>query len=221
MRPAFAGSGPSVTHNRKPKTASQSCTWLALFSGMSHLSTGIFPAELAVGWMASKLTRKFRQPLNIGLAAGLIKVAPRLSDLKVTPLVTGFVADKKFNEEAAAKRAKLETQYPFLKPGIDAAAKAATWLQGPVDQYGLALFLTGKFTGVATLLGVTVLVREGMDVGSVLESYGLAGEVSASSKVGALAAAAGCNSLLTPMHFLLAVYGTQAQERSGPNRILC
>jgi hypothetical protein len=195
--------------------ASQSASWFALFSVMSSLSVGIFPPELAVGWMTSKLTRKFRQPVNVGMAAAVIKVAPALSELKVTPLMTGFVADKKFSEDVAAKRATMEEKLPFLKPGIAAGVKGAAWLQGPVDTYGLALFLSGKATGVATLVGVTLLVKQGVDVTSVLETYGLVGDAAegAAGKIGALAAAAGCNAFLTPLHFILAVYGTKAQER--------
>ena len=41
-----------------------------------------------VGWLVMRSTVKLRQPLNLALAAGLSKLAPSLSMLKVT-LATG------------------------------------------------------------------------------------------------------------------------------------
>ena len=53
-------------------------------------SGAAFPPELAVGWMAARLSRRLRMPLNVAIAAGAVRVAPALSDLTVTPLLTGL-----------------------------------------------------------------------------------------------------------------------------------
>mmetsp|Transcript_65940 Transcript_65940/g.148826 ORF Transcript_65940/g.148826 Transcript_65940/m.148826 type:complete len:311 (+) Transcript_65940:725-1657(+) len=117
-----------------------------------------------------------------------------------------------------AKRAKLEESAPWAKPGIEAAVRGAKWLQGPVDKYGLALYLSGRATGAFTLVAVTAAVQQGMDIEAVLQSWGFANGAAGGgvgSVVGSLATAALLNAAFTPLHFAVAVYGTKAQERAA------
>lgn len=100
---------------------------------------------------------------------------------------------------------------PALKPVFSAGAAAAAWLEGPVDRYGLALFLSGKATGLATVAGATLAVRQGFDVQAALASWGLAEAVG--SSMATLAGAAALNAVCVPLHFAAAVYGVQAQEK--------
>mmetsp|Transcript_32080 Transcript_32080/g.37710 ORF Transcript_32080/g.37710 Transcript_32080/m.37710 type:complete len:313 (+) Transcript_32080:92-1030(+) len=192
--------------------SSQSLSWLGLFVSFSALPIGVLPPELAVGMMVSKITKKFRQPANLALAAGVVNVVPGITALKITPLLTGVVADKETSTEFANKRQSFEKAYPFMKSGISRAESAANWLQGPVDKYGLALYLSGRVTGVATLLSMTALAQHGVDLPALLASYGLEGSP-LSASIASLAAASAANSFMTPVHFAAATYGTTSIEK--------
>eukprot|EP00438_Fugacium_kawagutii_P015363 Skav235029 [mRNA] locus=scaffold854:7525:8924:+ [translate_table: standard] len=83
--------------------ATSTLTWVTLFSTLSrclaHAQVHIAP-DFAVGFLAARSTVKLRQPLNIALAAGLSKLAPSLSLLKVSPLLaaTWLVGEKRHSE---------------------------------------------------------------------------------------------------------------------------
>ena len=204
------------TLRRNPSTvvatflASQSSTWVCLYGGFSALPKSVLAPELAVGWMTSRLTRKFRQPLNLALAAAIVRVVPAISDLKVTPLVTGFVPDSELKKKWAERRALLVQKYPFMDAVFSKAKEGAEWLNGPVDTYGLAFYLSGKATSLATLLVTTGVVRQGVDVVSIMTSWGLSGDFS--DALANMAGSGACNTAFTPLHFAMAVYGTHAQE---------
>ena len=138
------------TLNRAPQNVvstflfTQSGTWLVLFKALSASSLAAsLPPELAVGWLAARLTKKFRQPVNVALGAAVVQVAPSVAELKVTPLLTGAVSSPELASQMSEKRAQLENALPILKPGIAGAVSAGQWLQGQVDKYGLALYLSG------------------------------------------------------------------------------
>ena len=67
--------------------------------------------------------------------------------MKVTPLVTGFVMDGKDRENFARQ---LDARAPSAAPLLAAAARGAKWLEGPIDRYGLAYYLSSRFSGVTT-----------------------------------------------------------------------
>ena len=96
-----------------------------------------------MGWLAARLTKNFRQPVNIGLAAAVVQTAPSIADFKVTPLLTGVVSSPELAGQMSEKRAQIEKAAPFLKKAIAGLVSAGNWLQGPVDKYGLALYLSG------------------------------------------------------------------------------
>lgn len=161
--------------------ATQSLSWLGLFSAYSGLAIGVIPPELAIGMVVSKFSSKFRQPVNLAMAAGIVKVAPTIATVKVTPLITGFVADEKSSVEFSKKRKTLEESYPFMKSSIGNVEKAAIWIQGPIDKYGLALFLSGRASGAMTVLSVTFLAQHGFDIPALLSDYGLGGSALSAS----------------------------------------
>ncbi|KAK3267869.1 hypothetical protein CYMTET_23600 [Cymbomonas tetramitiformis] len=210
---------------RRPQTvlasllAAQSASWLGLCGAFSSLQSVIPIAspELAVGWAAARLTRKLRQPANVALAAGLVRVAPSLSAMHVSPLLSPTGGDKSVNTHFEHMR-KYLTEHPSLSSsqreligsGISRAVSFGNWAQGPIDKYGLALYLSGKGTFLATMIFASLGASRGLDVGVLLSSWGLASDFQ--SDVGYMAAGAGCNVLLTPLHFLAAVHGTQAIE---------
>jgi len=65
--------------------ASQSASWLVLYGALAAnpALAVLLPPELAIGMVVSKVTRKFRQPANLALAAGVVQVFPAITALKV------------------------------------------------------------------------------------------------------------------------------------------
>lgn len=179
-----------------------------MYGGLRAAAVAL-PPELALGWAAARFSRKLRQPANIVMAAGMTRVFPAVSELKVSPLVTGITADSKLNDAMAAFRTRLTThpslslgQQQAVEGGIDRVYRFGSWLQGPVDQYGLAWILSGKVTWIMTFCAVSGAARHGMDLSGMLASWGLTGDFQGS--VGAIAAAAGVSKLGQPC---LWIYG--------------
>ena len=80
----------------------------------------------------------------------------------MTPLVTGFVVDGKDRENFARY---LNALAPSAAPLLAAAARGSKWLEGQIDQYGLAYYLSSRFSGVATVGVACCLVHQGVDEG--------------------------------------------------------
>jgi hypothetical protein len=207
----------NATLLRRPQTvvstflASQSSTWMVLYGGVTYvLPAGLLAPELAVGWMASRLTRKFRQPLNFALSAAIVRVVPAVSELKVTALITGVAPDKQARDQWQRARARVVERLPFMDTVFNKGRQGLEWLNGPVDKYGLAFYLAGKVTSLSTLLATAAVVRQGVDVVALLAGWGLTGEFS--DALANLAGSGAMNVAFTPAHFGLAVYGTHAQE---------
>mmetsp|Transcript_13136 Transcript_13136/g.27135 ORF Transcript_13136/g.27135 Transcript_13136/m.27135 type:complete len:369 (-) Transcript_13136:32-1138(-) len=195
--------------------AAQSTTWVALFASLSVVTSSnlgvVLSPDLAAGFLVARLTKKIRQPANIALAAGLARVFPGLSDVKVTPLVTGFVGNDAARRELESSKQKIETAIPVMKKIFDAGSRGAAWLAGPIDKYGLSFYLSGRITGLATVGLSTYMISCGIDMESVLSSWGISKELG--SAVGTVAAASIGNTLFTPVHFIAAVYGVRSMER--------
>ncbi|CAK9015055.1 Hypothetical protein (Fragment) [Durusdinium trenchii] len=117
--------------------ASSTITWLTVFGTLSYSleHAQINLADYAVGWLAMRSTVKLRQPLNLALATVLSKFEPRLSMLKVSPLLTAATADAETRSAIMSVWAKL--------------------FRCPMDRCGLAFFLCNKFTNVCVLLTAT------------------------------------------------------------------
>mmetsp|Transcript_27405 Transcript_27405/g.49418 ORF Transcript_27405/g.49418 Transcript_27405/m.49418 type:complete len:376 (-) Transcript_27405:49-1176(-) len=194
--------------------AAQSSTWLTLYTALSLSGAALlFPPELAAGWMVARLTKKLRQPANIALAAVAVRYVPALSEVKVSPLVTGFVADKKTREVWHAKRMEMEKNLPAVRPVMDGISKGAAYLQGPVDKYGLSLFFSGKVSSIGTIGISTALISNGVDLQSILAEWGIDGGLG--DVAGTLAGAAVLNAFLTPVHFLACVHGNEYLEKAA------
>ena len=83
----------------------------------------------------------------------------------MTSLVTSFVMDGKDPENFARQ---LDARAPSAAPLFAAAARGAKWLEGPIDRYGLAYYLSSRFSDVATVSVVGCLVQQGVDIGAHL-----------------------------------------------------
>jgi len=194
--------------------AAQSSTWLTLYTALSLSGAALlFPPELAAGWMVARLTKKLRQPVNIALAVAAVRYVPALSEVKVSPLVTGFVADEQAREALHAKRMEMEKKMPAMRPVMDGLSKGAAYLQGPVDKYGLSLFLSGKVSSLGTIGISTALISNGVDLQSTLAEWGIHGGLG--EVAGTLAGSAVLNTFLTPIHFLGCVHGIPYLEKAA------
>jgi hypothetical protein len=192
--------------------AVQSTSWLVLYSALAA-SAVVFPPALAAGWMCARLTKKFRQPLNIALAAGLVRLVPALCEIKVSPLVTGIAADSHTMKELMEQKEKLEKNVPILKPAILSVSLGAAWLQGPVDKYGLAYYLSSKASFLLTMGATSVMIKQGIDIESIVANFGISEGVG--EAVGTLAGASAANALFTPLHFYSVIYGIRMMENTA------
>ena len=190
--------------------ACQGTTWL--FTYQSLFAMGLqLPPDLAAGWFVARVTRKFVQPVNLGLAAGMTKAFPVLSTFQITPLITGFAKpDPALTKEFNKRRAALEKQVPFTKPILNAVRSGAQWLQGPVDRYGLSFFLTGKVTFLFTMSSAAAAIQQGVDLESLLTGWGLSS--AAQGVAGTVAASSVGNLAFVPLHFYAAVRGVKGIE---------
>lgn len=195
---------------------SSTCTlsWISVFSvlSMSPSAVSLLAApDFAVGWLVMRMTARLRMPLNLAIAAPLSRFVPALSELKVSPLLTVFAADEESAAKLKAARERLETSPKLsefsqrcIQKTFSGFSKFTSWVEGPIDKYGLSYFLASKVTNVSTLTGATYLSMQGMDLPGTLSSWGLSGDLQADS--GLLACTAALNVTFTPLHF----YGSVA-----------
>jgi len=189
--------------------AAQSTTWIVLYSTL-NASMVAFPPELAAGWMCARLTRKFLHPINVASAAGLVRFFPAVGDVKVSPLLTGFVADPTVMEKIAQQREKIEKAMPSMKPTMTTLSRGSLWLQGPIDQYGLALYLSGKASNLLVIGFASIMISKGVDIESILVSWGI--NEGLGGAVGTIAASSAGNICFTPLHFGAVIYGIRGME---------
>ena len=196
--------------------ASQFSGWCVMYpvagalasSGVAGLEILASP-ELAVAFLVTRVTRRIRMPANLALAAGLVQVLPGLSTVKVTPLVTGMTP---MDPEAKMQVANLWRRVPVpLQQPLEKVGTFLRWLEGPVDKYGMALYLSGRVTALATTAAGAVAVSQGMDMTAWIASWGF--DAGDGAMVGTVAGAAVLNTFLLPAHLLVSVYGTEALER--------
>eukprot|EP00978_Attheya_sp_CCMP212_P035837 scaffold158364_cov63-Attheya_sp.AAC.1 len=207
----------NATLVRQPKAmvatfmAAQSTSWLLLYGSLSMAGVGLPPAA-AAGWACARLTRRLRRPLNVVLAAAVHRVLPQLGDLRVSPLVTGVASDAKTAAALTKMRHELELLWPAItKPVFWNLERGWQWIQGPVDTYGLALYLSGKASFLITMGGATIAIGRGVDVEALLVSWGV-GEALGDT-VATIAGSSAANVVFVPVHFLTAVYGVQILEK--------
>lgn len=138
-----------------------------------------------------------------------VRACPSLGEVKVTPLVTGFVMGDK-DKRTISKQ--IDETVPAAKPVIDAVSRGAKWLEGPIDKYGLSYYLASRASGLATIGISSYLVHRGVDVGTHLSDWGVGPALGEAA--GTAAAAAVCNVGCVPLHFYAAVYGVRGLERA-------
>ena len=115
--------------------ASQSTTFVLLYNIFSNSTiAALLPPELAVSWVLTKLTKRVRQPVNIAVAAGVVKLVPSITSLEITPIMTGFTftGDKKTTSEGMAKVEEFKKKSPVIKNVFENGAKLFKWVQGKV-----------------------------------------------------------------------------------------
>jgi hypothetical protein len=156
----------------------RSGTWYVL-AGLYSQTFSLGP-ELAIGYLAAKFTGKFRQPLNLTVAAILANQFPVLRKIKGSALL-GVV------------------QVPPPKTEIERKVSAALeWFRGPVDNYGFSLFLASKFNIALTIIGTGVAIKYGVDVSEILSCFGV--NETLQNGAGAMAMATLTNMVLLPGH---------------------
>lgn len=135
----------------------RNATWYALVAGLSHFSIG--GPEFAIAYLTSKVTSKFRQPVNLSVAALFAKMFPMLSHVKASALL--FVPMP--STESNAGGGKAET----------VITKITTWMMVPFDKYGFSFYVASKLSVFVTIGGMAVLIRQGVDVSEWLASMGV------------------------------------------------
>jgi hypothetical protein len=186
---------------------SRMVSWYAIQQTLS--ATGILcGSELAVGFLLARITSKFRQPLNVLIAAGIMKAAPIMSTVHVSPLLTGMAGDQLQTE---VSRSIADTDWSQSKKER-ALSRLATfdrgmkWVQGPIDKYGASFYIASKITTLALIVGSAQAIASGFDVTAQLAEWGVSDSIQ--DGFGSMAGAVLLNSVLLPAHVVVAVDGS-------------
>ncbi|KUF97981.1 Ammonium Transporter (Amt) Family [Phytophthora nicotianae] len=140
--------------------------------------TGLeFSPEFALAFAASRPFRRFRLPLDLAVAAGVAKIFPVLSKVRLSDL-TGALPNPGFMSKAMDKAKEV------------------------VDSYGAAYMMGSRLAGVGVVCSLYALIKQGVDVMPILASLGM-GEVG--EALGGYAAAVVFGSAIYP--FTLGVSG--------------
>ena len=146
-------------------------TWYALVALLTYQSIG--GPEFAVGYLVSKVTSKFRQPINLSLAALLQKCFPILSHIKASSLLYVPVP-----------------QGESTVHNNNFISKLSVWAMAPLDKYGFSFYAASKFTVFLTIGSISMMIKHGIDMSAFLEGLGV------SSTVQDVGGAAGLASLI-------------------------
>ena len=142
----------------------RSATWYLLVFGlnMSICPIAPFGAEWAMGYLAMRLSGKLRQPLNIVIAAGLIKVFPILGTMKASALMGVLKPNP--------------TIKPSLQPPTDFELKVnkfQNWITGPIDKFGFAYYIASKCSIVIVITGTATCIKYGINIQEYLDNWGI------------------------------------------------
>jgi hypothetical protein len=167
----------------------RSSSWYALVFALNaeavaaHFSFG---PEWAVGYLVMRVSGKLRQPLNVAVAAALLKAFPVLSTVKASALMGVMAPSAPAPEQANTS-------------GINAKVQQLMkFINGPLDKYGFAYYLASKFSIALVIWGSAVAVKHGVDVHAQLTNWGI-GE-SLQQGAGSMAGATMINLINLPMH---------------------
>ena len=141
----------------------RNATWYALVGGFTYFAIG--GPEFAIAYLASKVTMKFRQPLNLPLAALFAKTFPLLGQVKASALLYIPLPP---DDGATSEKSSLKKEE---NKGI--LEKLSAWTMAPLDKYGFSFYVASKLTVFLTIGCTALLIREGVDVSDWLESWGV------------------------------------------------
>uniref|UniRef100_M4B1S5 Uncharacterized protein n=1 Tax=Hyaloperonospora arabidopsidis (strain Emoy2) TaxID=559515 RepID=M4B1S5_HYAAE len=146
--------------------------------------------EFALAFAASRPFRRFRLPLDLVVAAGVAKIFPALSRVRLSDLTGALPA-----------RASASASSAFSGSGI--MAKAMGTAKEVIDNYGAAYMMGSRLAGVGVVCAFYALIKQGVDLMPILASFGVQ-EVG--STLGAYAAAVVLSSALYPATLGLSGY---------------
>ena len=202
-------------------------TFLLMRTSTWYLLTAIYTQtisvgpELAFGYLVAKFTGKFRQPLNLAVAAAISHQFPILSQIKASALLgiihpspgtgpgTGTGTDTGTNTGTAHATSSSAGSTPTAveeppSPLERRLLMFLDWMRGPVDKYGFSLFVAGKINIVLTILITAAALKRGIDVSSLLTSWNIS--MTLQNGAGAMAAATLTNVILLPIHLTSLIY---------------
>eukprot|EP01083_Nonionella_stella_P131599 399907_1 len=136
------------------------------------------------------------------LAVAASKALPALGALNITPLV--IPPANNFPPPHPKMKFRIRGSYieelsDFLGKKVGGRVKKVnSFVEGPVEKYGTAFFLSQKVTNLATLLGCAWMVKYGVDLEGFLVNYGMLKEIGDS--FGRMACSFMINFALTPAH---------------------
>ncbi|KAK1948565.1 hypothetical protein P3T76_000854 [Phytophthora citrophthora] len=152
--------------------------------------TGIeFSPEFALAFAASRPFRRFRLPLDLAVAAGVAKIFPAFSKVRLSEL-TGALPNG-----ASASASSTISSSGFMSKTMNKAKEV-------IDNYGAAYMMGSRIAGVGVVCSLYALIKQGVDVMPILASLGM-GEVG--EALGGYAAAVVFGSVVYP--FTLGVSG--------------
>jgi hypothetical protein len=118
---------------------------------------------LAVAGIVSRLTKKFRTPVDLSLAAVLSHAVPWTNTLKLGPLL-GVV--KVTPGASDGTSSKLDTKQ---EGGLEArVSRLASWAEGPINQYGGPYMMVHWASGLTLVGATTYCVQNGLDIMALL-----------------------------------------------------
>jgi hypothetical protein len=148
------------------------------------------PGDFALAFAISRALRRFRLPVDIAVAAVLLRVYPPLSLVRPSRLIG------------------LDTSTSQTKSVSGFVQRASAAVALAADKFGLAFFVSQRLTGLASVSTIYFLIRNGINVEHVLSSIfgadlvALATGSGAGAAIGLWAAAAVSASALYPLVIL-------------------
>ena len=160
-------------------------------------------ASMAMGYLVSRATAKFRQPLAMGMAVALSRMFPVLTRFNASALL-GAVMPNAPN---------LPNNSPPSAVGR-AFAKLSAGLFGVTDRYAVSYIVSTKALTITTTLAATAALNHGFDTGPWLEWLEWLGVGETAQTVGGSMVAAGIiNGLLLPVHGFVAILVCESIRR--------
>ena len=174
---------------------------------------GFDAPALACAGVVSRLTKRFRMPLDLSLAAALANAVPWANALKLGPLLVAPL--QQASKPASTSGSAADDAVGRVEKG---ALALATWAQGPVNRYGGPYVFVHWCTGLATVSVTTACVHHGVDVMQLLASVPYLSTSASTAQT--LSTTASCvagamviNTVALPGRlYLLAIYGRPAFE---------